>query len=82
MDENKRGSWRILRGKPLKKGPLGRPKGRLEEDIKMHREEKGCSMKREWDSEFCLMAGFGIKGAESSSSDTRELVIPFLKVVR
>jgi hypothetical protein len=37
-----RGSYRILVGKPERKRPLGRPRRRLEDFIKMNLQEVGC----------------------------------------
>jgi hypothetical protein len=38
----RRGVYRVLVGKPERKGPLGRPKRRYEDDIKMDIQEVGC----------------------------------------
>jgi len=37
-----RGVYRVLVGKPEGKKPLGRPRGRWEDNIKMHLQEVGC----------------------------------------
>jgi hypothetical protein len=37
-----RGIYRVLVGKPEGKRPLGRPRGRWEDNIKMERQEMGC----------------------------------------
>ena len=37
-----RGVYRLLAGKPEGKRPLGRPRRRWEDDIKMDNEEVGC----------------------------------------
>jgi hypothetical protein len=39
---DKRGSYRVLVGKPEGKRPLGRPRHRWEDDIKMDVQELGC----------------------------------------
>jgi len=38
----RRGVYRVLVGKPEGKRPLGRPRGRWEDNIKMDLEEVGC----------------------------------------
>ena len=38
----RRGSYRVLVGKPEGKRPLGRPRRRWEDDIKMDLQEVGC----------------------------------------
>jgi hypothetical protein len=38
----KRGVYRVLVGKPEGKGPLGRPRRRREDNIKMDLQELGC----------------------------------------
>jgi hypothetical protein len=38
----RRGLYRLLVGKPMGKRPLGRPRHRWEEDIKMDLQEVGC----------------------------------------
>jgi 3-oxoacyl-ACP reductase-like protein len=38
----RRGIYRVLVGKPEGKGPLGRPRGRWEDNIKMDLQEVGC----------------------------------------
>ena len=38
----RRGSYRVLVGKPEGKRPLGRPKSRWEENLKMDLQEVGC----------------------------------------
>ena len=38
----RRGLYRVLVGKPKGKGPLGRPRGRWEDNIKMDLQEVGC----------------------------------------
>ena len=43
MDE-RRGVYRVLVGKPEGKKPLGRPKRRWEDDIKMDLQEVGCDV--------------------------------------
>jgi hypothetical protein len=37
-----RGAYRVLVEKPVGKGPLGRPRRRWEDNIKMHFQEVGC----------------------------------------
>jgi hypothetical protein len=37
-----RGVYRVLVGKPERKRPLGRPRFRWEDNIKMHLQEVGC----------------------------------------
>jgi hypothetical protein len=37
-----RGVYRILVGKPERKGPLGRPRHKWEDNIKMDLQEVGC----------------------------------------
>jgi hypothetical protein len=39
---DKRGAYRVLMGKPEEKRPLGRPRRRWEDDIKMDIQELGC----------------------------------------
>ena len=39
---NGRGLYRVLAGKPEEKRPLGRPKHRWEDNIKMDLQEVGC----------------------------------------
>jgi len=38
----RRGVYRVLVGKPERKGPLGRPRRRWEDNIKMDLQEVGC----------------------------------------
>jgi hypothetical protein len=38
----RRGVYRVLVGKPDKKSPLGRPRRRWEDNIKMYLQEVGC----------------------------------------
>ena len=38
----RRGVYRVLVGKPERKRPLGRPRLRWEDDIKMYLQEVGC----------------------------------------
>jgi len=38
----RRGAYRVLMGKPEGKRPLGRPRRRWEDNIKMDRQEVGC----------------------------------------
>jgi len=38
----RRGVYRVLVGKPEGKRPLGRPRGRWEDNIKMELQEVGC----------------------------------------
>ena len=40
--EEGRGLYRVLVGKPGGKSPLGRPRRRLEDNIKMNLQEVGC----------------------------------------
>ena len=40
--EQSRNAYRVLVGKPEEKRPLGRPRGRWEDDIKMNLREVGC----------------------------------------
>ena len=40
--EERRGVYRVLVGKPEGKRPLGRPRRRLENNIKMNSQEGGC----------------------------------------
>ena len=42
--EKKRGVYRVLEGKPEGKRPLGRPRRRLEDNIKMDLQEVGCGV--------------------------------------
>jgi hypothetical protein len=37
-----RGMYRVLVGKPEGKNPLGRPRSRWEDNIKIHLQEVGC----------------------------------------
>jgi hypothetical protein len=37
-----RGAYRVLVGKPERKRPLGRPRRRREDDIRMDLQEMGC----------------------------------------
>ena len=39
---NRRGAYRVLAGKPEGKRPLGRPRRRWEDNIKMDLQEVGC----------------------------------------
>jgi len=51
----RRGIHKILMGKPQRKRPLGRPKRRWEDNIKMNLQEVGCGsidwieLARDWD---------------------------------
>jgi hypothetical protein len=38
----RRGAYRALMGKPERRRPLGRPRRRWEDNIKMHLREVGC----------------------------------------
>ena len=38
----RKGIYRVLVGKPEGKGPLGRPRCRWEDNIKLHLQEVGC----------------------------------------
>jgi len=38
----RRGIYRVLVGKPVRKRPLGRPRRRWEDDIKLDLQEMGC----------------------------------------
>ena len=40
--EERRGLYRVLVGKPEGKRPLGRPRRRVEDNIKMYLQEVGC----------------------------------------
>jgi hypothetical protein len=40
--EERRGAYRVLVGKPEEKRPLGRPRRRWEDNIKMNLQEVGC----------------------------------------
>jgi hypothetical protein len=42
MDGEKRGVYRVLVGKPEGKRPLGRPRSRWEENVRMDLQELGC----------------------------------------
>ena len=46
-----RGVYRLLVGKPEGKRPLGRPRSRWEDNIKMHHQEVGC-----WGMEWIELA--------------------------
>jgi len=39
---NRRSVYRVLMGKPEGRRPFGRPRRRLEDNIKMDRQEVGC----------------------------------------
>jgi hypothetical protein len=41
-EEERRGVYRVLMGKPEEKRPLGRPTRRWEDNIKMDLQEVGC----------------------------------------
>ena len=40
--EDRRGVYRVLAGKPEEKRPLGRPRRRWEDNIKIYLQEVGC----------------------------------------
>jgi len=40
----RRGVYRVLVGKPERKRPLGRPRRRWEDDIKIDLQEEGCGV--------------------------------------
>jgi hypothetical protein len=42
MSEERRSVYRLLMGKPKRKMPLGRPRRRWENNIKMDLQEVGC----------------------------------------
>jgi 2-polyprenyl-3-methyl-5-hydroxy-6-metoxy-1,4-benzoquinol methylase len=44
----RRGVWRVLVGKPEGKRPLGRPRYRWEDNIKMDLQDVGCGGGIEW----------------------------------
>jgi hypothetical protein len=54
---DKRGAYRVLVGKPEGKGPLGRPRCKWEDNIKMDLQEVGCGGKNwidlAWDKDSC-----------------------------
>jgi hypothetical protein len=41
---DRRGAYRVLVGKPEGKRPLGRPRGRWEDNIRMDLQEVGCGV--------------------------------------
>jgi hypothetical protein len=43
-DGGRRGAYRVLVGKPEEKRPLGRPRRRWEDNIKMDLQEVGCAV--------------------------------------
>ena len=51
-----RGVYRVLMGKPEGKKPLGRPRHRWQDNIKMDLQEVGC---RGWTESNCLRIGTG-----------------------
>jgi len=55
---DKRGAYRVLMEKPEEKGPLGRPRYRWEDDIKMDIQELGCGA---WTGLIWLGMGTGGK---------------------
>jgi hypothetical protein len=48
--------YSVLVGKPEEKRPLGRPRRRWEDDIKMYLQEVGCGV---WTGLSCLRIGTG-----------------------
>jgi hypothetical protein len=50
----RRGVYRVLVGKPDEKRPLGRPRRRWEDNIKMDLQEMGCGL---WTGSIWLMIG-------------------------
>jgi hypothetical protein len=55
-NEEKRNAYRLLMGKPLEKGPLGRPRCRWVDNIRMDLGEVGWSM---WTGLVWLRIGTG-----------------------
>jgi hypothetical protein len=53
---DKRGAYRVLMEKPEEKRPLGRPRRRWEDDIKMDIQELGCGA---WTGLIWLSMGTG-----------------------
>jgi len=53
---DRRGVYRVLVGKPEGKRPLGRPRCRWEDNIKMDLEEVGCGA---WTGSIWLRTGTG-----------------------
>jgi len=54
--EEVRGVYRVLVGKPGGERPLGRPRRRWEDNIKMHLQEVGCGV---WTGSSWLRIGTG-----------------------
>jgi len=52
----RRGVYKVLVGKPERKRPLGRPKRRWEDNIKMDLQEVGCGV---WTGSSWLRIGTG-----------------------
>ena len=52
----KRGVYRVLMGKPERKRPLGRPRRRWKDNIKMDPQEIGCGL---WTGSSWLRIGTG-----------------------
>jgi len=52
----KRGVYRVLVGKPERKRPLGRPKHRWDDNVKMDLQEVGCGI---WAGSSWLRIGTG-----------------------
>ena len=52
----RRGVYRVLVGKPGGERPLGRPRRRWEDNIKMHLQEVGCGV---WTGSSWLRIGTG-----------------------
>jgi hypothetical protein len=65
----RRGSYRVLVGRPEGRRPFGRPRSRLEDNIKMDRREAGWGA---WTGSICYTTerggGFCESGNESSGS--------------
>jgi len=54
--EEMRGVYRVLVGKPERKRPLGRPRRRWDDNIKMDLQEVGCGI---WTGSIWLRIGTG-----------------------
>ena len=54
----RRGVYRVLVGKPERKRPLGRPRRRWEDDIKMYLQEVGCGV---WSASSWLRIGTRVR---------------------
>ena len=56
MYGERRGIFRVLMGKPEEKGPLGRPRRRWEDNIKLDFQEVGCGT---WTGSMWIKIGTG-----------------------